>query len=337
MSSDMVCENNGAACPIYPEVVLIGKYWNSRFDLSKDSETLTDRYPDDRDNSREYNYREIDRVHGEQAFAEFIRSHPYLHARSVEEQIGWFVLTGVPQQTDWFRDRNVVRVLRYHLLPLLLQSARVRIASVGCSFGMEVYSYLLSLWEYRDSIELHGFDINPYGLQVAAKGIFPGRKPVRNLIIDYLPVSFQDEALVTRSVLAEAIESVRMVDRTAGRDVWFQFGQQARSQVRFAVHDILDAPLSERFEVISLLKVLLHYPRDSRLAILANIGASLVEGGWLLIDSEYAGDFFEKGMYDNEVKNELRDSGFIPMPAYAPSWWGGQEDLTRKVMLWRRQ
>jgi chemotaxis methyl-accepting protein methylase len=204
---------------------------------------------------------------------------------------------------------------------------------------MEVYSYLLSLWEFRNSIELHGFDINLDGLEVAARGIFRGRQPLRNLLLDCLPVSFQDEALVTRSVLTEAIESVRKVERMAGAEMWFQFGPLARSQVRFSFHDILDSPLPARFEVISLLKVLLHYPRESRLAILANIHASLVEGGWLLIDSDYADDdhVFDKGNYESDVRNELRDSGFIRMPAYAPGWWGGPEDLTHKVMLCRRQ
>lgn len=121
--------------------------------------------------------------------------------------------------------------------------------------------------------------------------------------------------------------------------MWFQFSQRARSQVHFALHDILDTPLHDGFKIISLLKVLPHYPRESRLAILANIHASLVEGGWLLVDSEYAAEdpAHDNGPDDSSVGEELCISGFNRMPAYAPAWWGEPEDLTNKVMLWRRQ
>ncbi len=333
MSSDLVNFTNGPVCPIYPEVSLIGKYWNNRFKLQKGSE-----HAGEEDHESCFGSDLIDQVHGNMAFSAFLRTRPYLHARSVEEQIGWFVLTGVPQQTDWFRDRDVVRVLRYQLLPPMVEYGRVQIASIGCSFGMEVYSYLLALWDFRHSIELYGFDINIESLRIAASGVFPGRLPLRGTILDCLPVSFQDEALVARSAIADAVQGVKLLDRTTGLEVWFEFSSYARSQAHFAVHDILDSRLPTRFTVISLLKVLLHYPRESKLAILANVHASLVEGGWLLVDSDYADEdhFYDSGAHDTLTSQDFLNSGFVRVPAYAPGWWGGPEDLTSKVVLLRR-
>jgi chemotaxis protein methyltransferase CheR len=77
--------------------------------------------------------------------------------------------------TGFFRDPAVFLTLGV-LLPLLEHADRpLRVLSVGCSDGSELYSVAILLAE-RDLLgraQLHGFDVRPAALDVARAGVYP--------------------------------------------------------------------------------------------------------------------------------------------------------------------
>lgn len=106
------------------------------------------------------------------SFSEYLVDYPSLSGLSLTEQLAHFRTYGVNTQTScFFREGLVLRALKEVILPSYSPDKKVRIASVGCSSGEDLYSVLFSNWDRKESLCLHGFDINPKMIAAAKKGI----------------------------------------------------------------------------------------------------------------------------------------------------------------------
>jgi chemotaxis methyl-accepting protein methylase len=303
------------ACPIYPDVVALGREVRLQLKLPGEASTA------------EEILNRLDTLHGAGAFSGYVLSQPYLKQRSLDEQIGSFICFGIPSQTDWFRDRNAFRAFKFEILPSYTTLNRpMRIASIGCSTGMEVYSALLAANAPGRILELRGYDVNPSSLVVARQGIFPGRKLVPGNPWSILPIQFQDRQLVDPASVAQYVARYGILPSSVGDQSWFSLTAPP-GVVTFVQHDIVTHPLDVPVDVAFLLKVRLHFPAATRCRILRNLRSSITEGGWVISDSEDA--------LRQEVIDEFRQAGFSKVPVRAPGWWGGLEDISDTTTIYR--
>ncbi len=185
----------------------------------------------------------------------------------LEEQLKRMRESVVNSKTHFFRDRHVLYTLKRIVLPCYAADKPVSIASVGCSTGREVYSVLMQNWD-RD-IRVDGYDINPHNIETAIKGEYE-----------------------LSSVLMDTSDFLGLRDLGRFYDVIKEGGilkylkmlEEAKEKTGFYVHDILDGPLPEKYDVVLLLNVLKHFTEKGREKILLNVHESMVENGWLLCE-----------------------------------------------------
>lgn len=72
--------------------------------------------------------------------------------------------------------------------------------------------------------------------------------------------------------------------------------ERVREHVNFSRHDIIDKPLSGKFDIIMMNNVLPHYPPRTREMILRNALASLKPRGFLVLEPELAPAFCTKDL-----------------------------------------
>ena len=107
------------------------------------------------------------RAESEQDAYERLAARPDLHHTAVNQ-----LLIGV---SEFFRDPAVFRALEETVLPVLAKTARpLRILSVGCSTGDELYSMAIALGEagLLDGARLVGVDCREDAVVAARRGVF---------------------------------------------------------------------------------------------------------------------------------------------------------------------
>ena len=186
-------------------------------------------------------------------------------ALPLNEQIQKVRDTSIYGQTSAFRERNNLRILHSHIFPRY-PFVNIRIASIGCASGQELYSILLQEWSKRNRIILHGFDSNQELLNTARKGEF-----------FYEPQGCD----IPRGVRGKGYT----LDYVHGTDPTVTMTDEAKASVLFQYHNILDGPLNETYDIIFCQNVLYHYATEGRDIVLNNIRKSLSSKGWLLLES----------------------------------------------------
>ena len=83
-----------------------------------------------------------------------------LNELTLEEQVDWVRNCSIHGQTHFFREPILHPILEHLVIPSF-ERRPVRIASVGCSDGREVYSMLIHFWKRKNELVLHGYDSNP--------------------------------------------------------------------------------------------------------------------------------------------------------------------------------
>ena len=104
-------------------------------------------------------------------FEVYLTDNPELADLSLEEQVIQFRRKGVNHQTSWFRDWNVLAILREIIIPPS-RARKIRLASIGCSRGNEPYSVILDNWESRNRLAVSCFDVDPEMISCAQEGRF---------------------------------------------------------------------------------------------------------------------------------------------------------------------
>jgi chemotaxis protein methyltransferase CheR len=173
-------------------------------------------------------------------------------------------------ETYFFRDRGPFDVLQRHALPELAQrrekSKRLRIWSVGCSTGQEVYSLAMLFAEappeqWRGwTIDILGTDVSTSCVERARSGVFSQFEIQRGLGINQMIKWFEEVADGWRAV------------------------EPLRKPVRFQVHNLLEpAPHPGDFDVVLCRNVMLYLSPEKKALAFDRIAGAMAGDGWLML------------------------------------------------------
>jgi len=172
-------------------------------------------------------------------------------------------------ETYFFRDRAPFDLLARHALPELAQrrqkSRRLRIWSVGCSTGQEVYSLAMLFAEEPErwcswTVDILGTDVSTTCIDRARAGTYSQFEVQRGLGINQMIKWFEECPDGWR-----AIEALR-------------------KPVRFQVHNLLEPPPHPGgFDIVLCRNVMLYLSPDKKALAFERLAASMAEDGWLML------------------------------------------------------
>lgn len=187
------------------------------------------------------------------------------------EEFEGLVATVTSGHTQFFRDQAQLLAVRKVVSDLASQRpSPVRVWSVGCSTGEEVYSLAMLLDEAHLACEILGTDINRQALSVAKNGIY-SEGALRSL-----PETYHRRYLVP-----------------CGQR--WQVKKELRYRLRFVVHNLLapEGPLEggNRWDVVLCRNALLYYERGVARDVAQRLGTYLRPTGWLFLGaSDHLGE-----------------------------------------------
>ena len=172
-------------------------------------------------------------------------------------------------ETFFFRDRAPFDQLSRTALPALAErrrdSRRIRIWSAGCSTGQELYS--LAMLFAEDPMRWRGWSIDLMGSDVSETAVDRARAGL------YTPFEAQRGLGVTQMIrwFSESEEGWRVAE-------------SLRRNVRFQVHNILEAPPHPgQFDIVLCRNVLLYLSMDKKRAAFDRLSSALAPDGWLML------------------------------------------------------
>lgn len=226
----------------------------------------------------------------------FLIKNPHMMQYSPDEQLKLYRHFGINPKTEFFRDENVLDALENTIFPEYSNDKKLRIASVGCSVGKEPYSLLAKNWAHRNKLHIHGYDANPANIAQAINGIYE--------ISDEDLRKFENFGLIDTNDIYSIIDD--------GDNRYVHFNDSAKSRIIFNIHDVMDSPLPEKYNVALILNVLPHYPKKGRDRIISNLYDSIDCDGWLVIEKPIQTSKQHNKDYINWL-NDLRYLGFEKM------------------------
>ncbi len=242
---------------------------------------------------------ELKMLLGDDIFEIFSDALPDLKNASHERMVE-YILQNLNGQTDFWRQDLPFEALRGFILPQYGEKV-VRIASVGCSNGSELYSILLQNWPERNHLELAGYDCSPNEIKTAQEGG---------------PYYLRKRDLKEKRGLRAYGGGYYHIKKIDHEYVKMRITKPARQRVAFEVHDITKSPLPQQYDIILLMHVLCHYTPKGREIIVNNVRESLASGGWLICEVN------DDGARDKKAYNEFmyQLNGFT-RPAVIIPWW----------------
>lgn len=195
-------------------------------------------------------------------------------------------------ETYFFRDRSPFDLIQRHTLPELAQtrakSKRIKIWSVGCSTGQEVYSLAMMFAEDAEAwrgwtIDILGTDVSTACIDRARNGAYSQFEVQRGLGINQMIKWFE-----------ECPDGWRAVETL-------------RRQIRFQVHNLLEPPPHPGgFDIILCRNVLLYLSPDKKTLAFERMTSAMAEDGWFMMGagetvigqtSKLASDINARGLY----------------------------------------
>jgi chemotaxis protein methyltransferase CheR len=172
-------------------------------------------------------------------------------------------------ETYFFRDRQPFDLLSQHALPLLRERRgphrRLKIWSAGCSTGQEVYS--LAMLFAENPAAWHGWSIDITGTDVSSA------------VVDRARAGVYTQFEVQRGLGIQ--QTIRWFEET--NDGW-RAVEEVRKQIRFQVHNVLEAPPHPGgFDIVLCRNVLLYFTEEKRRLAFARIASALAPDGWLML------------------------------------------------------
>jgi chemotaxis protein methyltransferase CheR len=172
-------------------------------------------------------------------------------------------------ETYFFRDRAPFDLVADHALPELAtkrhSNRRIRIWSVGCSTGQEVYS--LAMLFAEDEARWNGWTIDILGTDVSSSVIDRARSGL------YSQFEVQRGLGINQTIrwFEECDDGWRAVERL-------------RKSVRFQVHNLLGAPPHPGgFDIILCRNVLLYFTSDKRRIAFDRLASAMAPDAWLML------------------------------------------------------
>ncbi len=198
--------------------------------------------------------------------------------------------------TRFFRDEAAFDVINNTVLLKLFENkpAQLRIWSVGCSTGEEVYSLAMLLKEYIDAnklnteVKIFATDIDKHSLEIAGLAYFP-----ESIVSD-----------VDQSLLAKYFTR---------RDNGYQVGETIRKMVIFATHNALKDPPFSKLDMIVCRNLFIYFKPDSQSHVLNIFQMALKPGGFLFMgSSETLGIYTEAfNVVSSKHKIYSRKPGYV--------------------------
>lgn len=187
----------------------------------------------------------------EQALAH-LHASPHLHEVALNT-----LLIGV---SGFFRDPEVFAALRAEAIPALATRSRVRVWSIGCSTGEELYSLAMLLAEagLLDRASLLGTDCREEAVRAARAG------------------EYAEEALAP---VPDEFRT-RYFDRIRGG---WRIGRALRRAALWAVADGAAGESRDSWDVVLCRNLLIYLQPDAADALLVRVAASLAPGGILVL------------------------------------------------------
>ncbi|MBK8478711.1 MAG: protein-glutamate O-methyltransferase CheR [Opitutaceae bacterium] len=151
-----------------------------------------------------------------------------------------------------------------HVLPALARLGRpLRLASLGCSTGEEVYTMAITAAEIfglngSPAVEIVGLDLSARVLEVARAGIY------------------QSSSLRELSPAQRQCGFIRQADG-------FHVRPEIAQRVRFLQHNIMQPLPLVGLDAVFCRNVLIYFNPDSAQQVLGHIRAALAPGGWLFL------------------------------------------------------
>jgi chemotaxis protein methyltransferase CheR len=195
-------------------------------------------------------------------------------------------------ETYFFRDRAPFDLLQRHALPELStrrqKNKHLRIWSVGCSTGQEVYSLAMLFSEEPEkwqgwTIDILGSDVSTSCVDRAREGVYSQFEVQRGLAIGQMIKWFEECGDGWRAI------------------------EPLRKQIRFQVHNLLEAPPHPGgFDIVLCRNVLLYLSPDKKTLAFERLIAAMAEDGWLMLGAgetvigqtnKLAADINARGLY----------------------------------------
>ena len=199
-------------------------------------------------------------------------------------------------ETFFFRDRSPFDQLSHTALPALAERRResktMRIWSAGCSTGQELYS--LAMLFAEESVRWHGWTIDLMGSDVSESAVNRARA-----------------GLYTQFEAQRGLGVTQMIRWFAESDEGWRVAESLRRNVRFQVHNILEAPPHPgRFDIILCRNVLLYLSGDKKRAAFDRLSSALAPDGRLMLGAgETVIGQTEKLVADREWRGLYRHAG----------------------------
>ena len=195
-------------------------------------------------------------------------------------------------ETYFFRDRQPFDLLTLQFLPALAKarSAKrsLKIWSAGCSTGQEPYS--LAMLFADDPLKWQGWTIDILGSDVSSQVIDRARA-----------------GLYTQFEVQRGLGIQQMIRWFSESEDGWRAAEALRRQIRFQVHNILEAPPHPgKFDVILCRNVLLYLSPEKRAAAFDRLASALAPDGALMLGAgetvigqttRFAADRETRGLY----------------------------------------
>lgn len=204
--------------------------------------------------------------------------------------------------TAFFREAILYYLLEKKILPYVIQKKRdtrrkIRVWSVGCSSGQEVYSLAIIILEALKKVDedipswylrVHGTDLNESSLEMAKAGEYRLSQEERKKMkpfLNYFEYSSKNQ--------------IRMRD-------------DLKRIAQFHCQDVFNPPLIGNFDIILCFHLLMYYQNNAKMQIVSTLKEVLNEDGYLFLDSittkemESLGftEFEERGIYQKQGKED---------------------------------
>ncbi len=192
--------------------------------------------------------------------------------------------------TDMFRDPEIYRSIRKHVIPILRTFPFIKIWHAGCATGEEVYSMAVLLYEegLLDRTQIYATDFNISALEVGKEGIYPTqlmKQYSQNYRLAGGERSFSDYYYAKYG-------SAKMADFL-------------REKMTFSFHNLsVDHSFCE-VQMIICRNVIIYFNRKLQERVLKLFDDSLSYGGFLLLGSKETLSFSSlKDQYKNVLSTE---------------------------------
>ncbi len=197
--------------------------------------------------------------------------------------------------TRFFRDTEAFESIKENVIPRFKDKKSLRIWSIGCSTGEEVYSVAFLISDFIEKnnlnceVKIFATDIDKHSLDIASQGLYPD-----NIVAD--------------------IDTYYLKKYFVRKDDGYQVHEQIRKMIVFANHNLLKDPPFSKIDLIVCRNLFIYLKSDVQQRLLSIFFYSLSPNGILFMgNSETIGEMSEAfDAIDNKNKIYICKSGYKP-------------------------